>query len=158
MGKRARHGASILVVACLVLLGLTACGSGGDSSAASPPPGRSPRSLNAVFDALPRYPRAKATGPVTRSDQGTIVRSYLVQGASAQQVLEYFVDTLPDHGFEPDGAPTAQGSDSTRGTWRSGKRTLVLTVTAAPTAGGAAADSVATQYSFLLSPPGVTVS
>jgi hypothetical protein len=138
-----------------MFVALAACGSDRGSAKANTPPGRSPKSLSAVFDALPHYPRSQATSDRTRGDQGTIVRSYLVKGASAQQVLDYFVEVLPRQGFEPAATPTTQGANSLRGEWRVGKRTLAITITPAPAVGGSSGD-VATQYSFLLSPAGVS--
>jgi hypothetical protein len=154
-----RRRAAAVIVACLLLFALAGCGSSsGSADATNTPPGRSPKALSAVFDALPHYPRSRATSARTRGDQGTLVRSYLVEGASTQQVLDYFVKVLPRQSFEPAGIPTTQGTDSLRGEWRLGKRTLVLTITPAPTAGDTGASGeVTTQYSFLLAPAGVSV-
>lgn len=154
-----RHRAAGAIAACLLVFALAGCGSSSSSGdAKNTPPGRSPKPLSAVFDALPHYPRSHATGPRTRGDQGTFVRSYLVKGASTQQVLDYFTKVLPHQGFEPSATPTTQGTDSLRGRWRLGKRTLALTVTSAPAAGSSGASSdVTTQYSLLLAPAGVSV-
>ncbi len=141
-------GATVMAV-CLGV-GVTAC-SGSASSKASRPPGRSPRSLSAVFDALPRYPRSRAASSRTKSTAGVLIQSFTVNGVTPDQLMTWFGDQLSRSDWIP--VPTSQQGTDRRREWKRQHRTLVVTSAPAKTAGASATPT--SQYSLLLSPEGV---
>lgn len=85
------------------------------------------------FVELPRYPRSEPTGPATSSSSG-LTRAFRAADASADTVLEFYVDALV--GWTVVEAPRPDDAGALRARWSDGA--YRLTITAADVGGGVA--------------------
>lgn len=138
--------------AAAAALALAACGNG--TAVSSPPAQPTPEVTTfqpGAFDDLPLYPRSEPLGP--RADEGKVTaRSYKATGASPQQILEYYRDTLGAR-WTLVGRIDQVGVGTYQADWTSGDRRLRVSASRAPALeGGGDGGGVVSQYSLTLRP------
>lgn len=105
------------------------------------------------FDDLPTFPRSEPLGPRTE-EAGVISRSYRASGASPEQVLEYYRDTLNDR-WQMVTEIERLGAGTFRADWVSEDHRLRVSATGEELLqddDDAAADRAVSQYSLNLRP------
>ena len=83
----------VVVATGILAVVLAGCGPRDADPAAQPAPGVTTFE-DGRFDNLPQYPRSEPLGPRTEK-RGVVARSYKVPGASPEQVLDFYRETLP---------------------------------------------------------------
>lgn len=137
------------IVTSAALLG---CGGDGDPPETQPAPDVSTFEAGR-FDDLPLYPRSDPVG--TRSEKdGVITQSYATRGATTDEVLDFYVDVLPDRGWTQVGQVEETGPSAHQGDWSSEGWNLRVSATDGSQLdfGGESSNEVVTQYSLVLTP------
>jgi hypothetical protein len=139
-------------VALVALLLVAACGDGGPPEA-QPAPGVSTFEVGR-FEDLPLHPRSDPVGTRSETD-GVTTQSFVTDGVTTRDVLEFYERVLPERGWVPIGQIERTGPDAHRGDWQQDGWSLQVSASdaAALDTGGQVADEVTTQYSLILTEP-----
>ena len=149
--RRPRLRLAILVTAAVLVVACCGGDDAGTGAEAQPAPDATAFEGGA-FDELPRHPRSDAVGERTDKD-GTTAQSFEVTGATPEQVLRFYEESLPPLGWLPLSDSAIDVSErAARGQWVREGQLLVVSASNAPTLDDAG-DEVVTQYSLSLGPP-----
>lgn len=148
--SRTPHRAPVLLAVLLSLV-VAGCGSRDPDPVAQPAPGVTTFE-EGRFDNLPQYPRSEPLGPRHEKD-GVVARSFKVQGASPDQILNFYRDALKERWRMVTGVEKL-GVGTLRADWTNDEYRLRVSATRESELDEPddAATSVVAQYSFTLNP------
>ncbi len=146
-----RRRGSVAAAAGVLTMALLGCGPGEKQPAAQPVP-EVTTFERGRFDDLPVFFRSDPLGPRSEKD-GVVTRSYKAEGASPEQVLEFYREAL-DYRWRMVSPIERLGVGTFRADWEDGQYRLRVSATQAPAldASAGSADPVLTQYSLTLRP------
>ena len=144
-------GCALIPAAVLLSLILAGCGSRDADPAAQPAPGVTTFEQGR-FDNLPQYPRSEPFGPRSEKD-GVVARSFKVKGATPDQIMNFYRDSLKDRWTMVTGVEKL-GVGTLRADWRDGEFRLRVSATRESELDDRddAGTSAVAQYSLTLNP------